>query len=70
MHEHESLCDERIVELQWEEVFGRLQRLRRERETSTNLPRAHTKELLELSRTIREISAKTRSRARATRACE
>ncbi len=70
MHEHESLCDERIVELQWEEVFGRLQRLKRERQTSNHHPHAHTKELLELSRTIREISAKTRSMARATRAYE
>lgn len=67
---HDSLCDARIVELQWEEVFGRLQRLKRERQTSNNLPRAHTKELLELSRTIREISEKTRSMARASRSYE
>lgn len=63
----DSLCDTRIVELQWEEVFGRLQRLKKERQSADCEPRIHTKELLEISRTIREISAKTRQMAQTAR---
>lgn len=63
----DSFSDPRIVELQWEEVLGRLRRLRSERSASSLKPAARAEELLEISRTLREMSIRTRNRSRLMR---
>lgn len=64
----DSLNDSRVVELLCEEVLGRLQRLRREQKDANIEPLAHTRELLQLSATLRQMSAQTRIRSQAARA--
>ena len=63
----ESLNDMRIVELQWEEVFGKLQQLRREARDGQRSALAHTRELLAISETLREMSQRTRIRSQTYR---
>lgn len=58
----DSFSDSRILELQWEEVYGKLRELR-QRQTTRSPDLTCTLQLLSLSETVRAMSAQIRERS-------